>query len=143
MNLLHRIGSDTYFLYICYVLHLAQVSIREDWDTDEVELKCFLEKTNGIRGNNFSRRCALAEIYCFMRDLQKGCWLNLQLLDRRYSALETKVANKAGGQSGGHGGCGHCGFTWHPGGRKQCPLKNMSKGEAHTKALEMFNKLLE
>ena len=71
MNLLNRIGSDTYFLYICDVLHLAQVSICEDWETAQVELNFSMEKTNRIRGNNVSRWCALAEIYCFMRDLQK------------------------------------------------------------------------
>ena len=52
--------------------------------------------------------------------------------------METKP-----GQSGGHGGCGNCGCTWHPSGRTQCPLKSLSKGDAHNKALEMFNKLLE
>ena len=114
--------------------------VREGWKSAEVEIKLFLEKTNGYRGNNISRLCALCEIYCCLRDLQRNRWRSLQLFDRRWKTL-----NAAGGgtQAPGHGACGHCGTTLHPGGKKSCPLKHLSKEATLRKVTEIFSKLLE
>ena len=138
--LINRVGADTYSYYLFFVMHLLKTSVREGWKSAEVEIKLFLEKTNGYRGNNISRLCALCEIYCCLRDLQRNRWRSLQLFDRRWKTL-----NAAGGgtQAPGHGACGHCGTTLHPGGKKSCPLKHLSKEATLRKVTEIFSKLLE
>ena len=133
--LLNRIGHDTYNFYVGFIIHLLRVSVREGWQLAEVEIKLFLEKTDSSRGNNMSRLCALAEIYCHIRDLQKNRWRSLQLLERRMTAQPPTNS-----QGSGPGVCGHCGTSIHPGGRKKCPLKHLKSSEAQTKILGFFQK---
>ena len=82
-----------------------------------------------------SRLCALAEIYCHIRDLQKNCWRSLQLLERWMTAQPPTNS-----QGSGPGVCVHCGTSIHPGGRKKCPLKHLKSSEAQTKILGFFQK---
>ena len=138
--LVNRIGGDTYNYYLCFVLHLLKTSVRDSWQSAEVEMKLFLEKTNTYRGNNVSRLCALCEIYCYLRDLQKNRWRSLQLFEHRWKSLSP---SSAGSMTANFGICGHCLTAMHPGGKKLCPLKHLKKDEAQKKALEAFKKLME
>lgn len=132
--LINRLSQDTYSFYLGYVIHLLRTSVREGWAAAEVEIKLFLEKTDSARGNNVSRLCALAEIYCFIRDLQKNRWRSLQLLERRMvTRLSTTPSQSA---------CGHCGFM-HPGGKKKCPLRHLKQSVAQAKMLEFLQKSFE
>lgn len=100
--LVNRIGQDTYVFYLGYIIHLLRTSVREGWATAEAKIKLFLEKTDSARGNNVSRMCALTEIYCYIRDLQKNRWRSLQLLERR---MATRLTTTPGPAT-----CSHCGF---------------------------------
>ena len=71
---------------------------------------------NSARGNNVSCLRALAEIYCYIRDLQKSHWCFLQL-------LEMRMVNKSHNSSPGV--CGHCGTFIYPGGQKKCPINHL------------------
>ena len=131
--LINRLGHDTYNFYVGFIIHLLRTSVREEWQLAEIEIKLFLEKTDSARGNNVSRLCALAEIYCYIRDLQKSCWRSLQLLERR---MVTKSHNSSPGV------CGHCGTSIHPGGRKKCPLNHLKASVAQERMSKFFKEQL-
>ena len=138
--LVNRIGADTYGYYLFFVLHLLKTSVRDGWQSAEVEMNLFLDKTNSYRGNNVSRLCALCEIYCFLRDLQKNRWRSMQLFDHKWKTLATSTMATS---TASHGVCGHCNTSMHPGGKRLCPLKNLSKEVAQQKALGAFAKMFE
>ena len=135
LYLVNRLGQDTYGFYVGFIIHLLQTSVCEGWNVAEIEIKCFLEKTDSARGNNASRLCALAEIYCFIGDLQKNRWWSLQLLGRKMTKHQ---ANST--PSYMPGVCDHCGTFLSPGRKEKFPLKHPKQWVARAKMLEIFQK---
>lgn len=142
LNWYQRIGLDTLKNYINLHRHLSDVSLKHGWDYAALSLAHHTTKLAYIRAQAPSRLCCMVRIYIYLRDANQQSFYSEKLQEKRNKEVMGELSSlRAHGGSSTEASCKKCGMGPHPGGTKNCPLKNLSDADARNKVKFVWEQL--
>lgn len=150
-TLVYRIGRDTLMFYQSLLSHHMSMKAKNAWPNIRFSLVYHGKKMAEIRQLYHTRAQIMCALYIYLRDGNKAKWTNLKLVQSqidRYQLDFAKQLEEIGAitkkttpplkapdpstekQGASNPMCSWCRTSLHAGGKKQCPWRTKSRGDA-------------